>query len=253
MVLEGFFDAIFGPLLKFPPIVIVIVITLVMLILITLIQKFTSNQKEMKDLKDQQKLYQKEMKENKGNHEKLMEIQKKTMEVNMRYFRHSMKPMLFTFLPIILIFGWMNSAMMYDSIAPNQEFNFTAVFDKDASGDISLTGHEGLELLSDSNQSVSIIGKENIAVWKLKGPQGEYVLDAKYNGNIYTKSVSITDEQVKKEYIKPVKGEGLKALRIDYPKLIVLNLLGWKLGWLGTYIILSLILSGVVRKIFKVY
>lgn len=253
MVLEGFFDWAFGPLLKFHPLVLVIVVTVVMLILITLIQKFTSNQKEMKTLKEQQKAFQKEMKENKGNQEKLMEIQKRAMEVNMKYFRHSMKPMIFTFLPIILIFGWMNSVMMYDSVSPDQEFNFTAVFDKETAGEITLAGHEGLELLSDSNQSISRIGKETLAIWKLKGPEGAYTLEAEYKGNSYTKSVSITDINTEKEYMKAVKGEGLKALRIDYPKLIVLNLLGWKLGWLGTYIIISLILSGLIRKLFKVY
>ena len=253
MVLEGFFDWAFGPLLNFPPLVLVIVITLIMLILITLIQKFTSNQKEMKLLKEQQEAFKKEMKENKGNQEKLMEIQKRAMEVNMKYFRHSMKPMIFTFLPIILIFGWMNSVMMYDSVNPNQEFNFTAIFDKEVAGEITLTGHEGLELLSDANQTISKIGKENLARWRLKGPEGTYTLEAEYKGNSYTKSVSISDDQVKKEYMKAVKGEGLKALRIDYPKLIVLNLLGWKLGWLGTYIIISLILSGLIRKMFKVY
>lgn len=255
MVLESFFDWVFGPLLNFPPVVLVVVVTIVMLLIITLIQKFTSNQKEMKLLKEQQKDFQKSMKENKGNTEKVMEIQKQAMDVNMRYFKHSMKPMLFTFLPIILIFGWMNSVMMYDTIKPDQEFNFTAMFSDSASGQVQLTNYEGLTLLSDVNQSITKQGKENLAAWKLKGPAGNYVLGLEYKDVPYEKSVVISDKNTEKEPIKPVKGEDLKALRIDYPKLIVLEipLLKWKLGWLGTYIIFSLILSGLVRKVLKVY
>lgn len=50
---------------------------------------------------------QKELKELKDNPEKFMEAQKMMMEKNMQYMKHSMKPTLITFVPLILIFGWL--------------------------------------------------------------------------------------------------------------------------------------------------
>ena len=48
----------------------------------------------------------------KDNPEKMTQVNKQLMEKNLTYMKHSMKPMLFTFIPIIVIFGWMRVANM---------------------------------------------------------------------------------------------------------------------------------------------
>ena len=53
-------------------------------------------------MKDKLKGYQKQMKEIRNNPKEMMAVQKKTMELNMKYMKHSLKPTLITFLPIIL-------------------------------------------------------------------------------------------------------------------------------------------------------
>lgn len=246
MVLESFFNAVFGPLLKFHPFILTLVVSVIMTLIVTLIQRFTTNQKEMKLLKEQQTYFQKEMKENKGNPEKLVELQKQAMGVSMKYMRHSMRSTIFTILPVILIFGWMNSALSFDTIHPGNEFTITATFKDTALGEATLSNYEGMELVSNATASTSL------AKWTLKAEEpGTYPVEISYNDNVFAHEVIVSEQNVPKETIKSFKGQDLKALRIDYPKLVVLPII--KFGWLGTYIILSILLSSPIRKLIKVY
>ena len=45
----------------------------------------------------------------------------------------------------------------------------------------------------------------------------------------------------------------MESLEINYKKKIILNLLGWEMGWLAVYIIFSIVFSLALRKVMKVY
>lgn len=107
MVLENMFDWLFSPLLKFGDGLGVIIISALLTLLITLFYKIFTNQELMKSLKAELKSMQKEMKTLKDNPEKFMKVQKQAMQKNLQYMKHSMKPTLITFIPLILIFGWL--------------------------------------------------------------------------------------------------------------------------------------------------
>jgi len=202
-----------------------------------------TDQDLMKTLKAEMKEFQKETKELKDHPEKAMEVQQKAMKTNMKYMGLSMKPTLVTFIPIIIIFGWLTSHLAYYPIMPNQEFITTATF-KDATGTINLNVPEGIILMGDQTQTIT----NNQAKWILKGEAGEYLLEYEFNDNSHLQEVLITTELAYKEPTKHIKDPHLKSLNINNEKLKVLNLFGWKLGWLGTYIILSLIFSMALRK-----
>ena len=106
MVLESFFDLIFGWSVNMNPLFGMIFISFILTLIVTLIYKYTTDQKSMKDLKDELKNLQKKMKEHKEDAGKMMEIQKEAMEKNIKYMKHTFVPMILTFLPIIIIFGW---------------------------------------------------------------------------------------------------------------------------------------------------
>jgi len=59
----------------------------------------------------------------------------------------------------------------------------------------------------------------------------------------------ITDDYGYKDPVKKFKNNVVKSIKVGYEKIIVLNLFGWKLGWLGSYIIFSIILSMSLRKL----
>ena len=81
------------------------VIALISFIL-TLAQKYLSNQAALKELRSEQKLLQEEMKKYKDHPEKLLEFQKKQLEFIPKTFDLTLKPMMYTTIPIILLFRW---------------------------------------------------------------------------------------------------------------------------------------------------
>ena len=247
---ESILNPIFSPLLKIPALLAVVIMSIIASLIVILVYKYTTDQDLMKRLKDEIKEFQKEMKELKQHPEKMMQVQKKAMQTNMKYMAQSMKATLITFIPVILIFSWMSSNFAYEPIIPNQEFTTSAIFEKGFLGQIEIVAPTGIKINGDAVKKIE--GQE--ASWLLKGTKGEYLLEYKVNGNSYTQQVLITDEQAYKPVSTPVKNSQLKELRIGNKKKIVLPI-GYKdwLGWLGTYIILSIILSIVLRKVMKVY
>lgn len=249
MAYYDFLNVIFAPLLKLPPVYTIIIISFVISLLIILITKYTTNQALMKQLKEESKEYQKQIKESRNNPSKAMEIQKKAMESNIKYMSHSLRPTLITFIPIILIFGWMNSNFAYEGIKPLQEFSVTAFFDKAAIGTVEISAPDGITILGDKRQKI----QDGKSTWKLKGNEGEYLLEFSSNGEEQQHSVLISNAR---KYLPPNKKTNgmIKNIQINYNKLVVVPI-GYRnwFGWLGVYIILSIIFTMVLRKLLKVY
>lgn len=248
MVFESVLNPIFAPFLILPTLWAVILLSFLISLIITLIYKYTTDQNLMKSLKDEMKELQKEMKELKSSPERAMQVQKKLMQTNGKYMMQSMKSMLYSFIPIILIFGWMNSHLAYEPILPGQEFATKVTFEKDAKGLIELSVPEGIKVNGDGKKEIA--GSE--VEWLLSGSRGEYLLEYISEGRKYDKDVIIT-ENLYKDPIKKVNDGTIKTIEIENKKKILLNLFGWKVGWLGTYIIFAILFSIVIRKVIKVY
>jgi len=249
MVFENLLNPIFDPLLNLPSLLTVLILSFGISAIITLIYKFTTNQRVMKDLKEEMKEFQKQIKELKSDPQKAMEVQKKSMQTNMKYMGHSMKSTLFTFLPIIIIFGWMNANLSYDPILPGQDFTTNVFFEEGIKGEMTLSVPQGINIQGSSIKNVN----NNEIKWILDGNEGEYLLEYRFNNNKYYKEVLITENNEYKLPIKPVKDGNVNRIEVEHNKNIVLNLFGWKIGWLGTYIIFSIIFSMLLRKGLKIY
>jgi uncharacterized membrane protein (DUF106 family) len=245
----SFLDPVFGPLLQLSIFWIVVIISLVVALLITLIYKWMTDQNLMKTLKTELKELQKEMKTLKDNPTKMMEVQKLAMKTNMKYMMQSMKSTLVTFIPIILIFGWMQANIAYAPLMPGEDFSVAVGFAKDAYGNISIEVPEGLRVDGALEKEVS----DGTVKWVLQGEAGEYLATFSHAGQIYDKEILITEEQAYAPILKTVKGSPIKSIQVEHKPIKILNLFGWKIGWLGSYIIFSLIFSMVLRKIMKVY
>ena len=246
---ETLLNPVFSPLLNLPPLVGIIIITFLISLIITIVYKFMTDQTMMKDLKEQQQNFQKKMKEYRKDPEKLMKVQKQAMEVNMKYMTQSFKPTLITFIPIIIIFGWLNGNLAYDPIMPGQEFNATVAFNSGYDGNVSIVVPDGVEVLSDTTAQI----KDSRAAFKLKATEGDYLLLFNYGDNQNKKELTISKEQKYAPVQKLFTKEPVKSITLGNGKLIALNLFGWRIGWLGTYIIFSLIFSFGLRKVLKIY
>lgn len=100
-------DLVFSPLMGLPNILIIICISVFVGLISTIAYKFLTDQPLMKEYKEELKRSQKAMKENKDNPEKMREWSNKSMKANMKYMSQTMKPMLVTIIPFIIIFRWL--------------------------------------------------------------------------------------------------------------------------------------------------
>jgi uncharacterized membrane protein (DUF106 family) len=107
MVLDSFFNGIFGWAINADPLWGLIFVSFVLTFLITLSYKFMTDQKLMKSVKEEMKDIRKQMKEFKDDPTKVMELQKRSMDKSMVQMKNSFKPMIITFIPLIIIFGWL--------------------------------------------------------------------------------------------------------------------------------------------------
>ena len=118
---DAFFNATLGRILELPEPYGLLVLSFLLTLLTTLAYKFFTDQNLMKTLKDDMKLLQNQMKDASHPAEHKMTLQKQILEKNMSYMKQSMKPMLITFIPIIILFGWLRS---YYTILGNPKIFF---------------------------------------------------------------------------------------------------------------------------------
>ena len=123
----NFFDFLLnnsvGKIVEINPTIGLISVVFVISIIITITYKLMTNQSLMKDLKEEINRLQKEVKKLSKNPEKALKVQNEMMEINMKYMMHSMRSTFVTFIPIIVIFGWLSSHIAYLPIESGDEFD----------------------------------------------------------------------------------------------------------------------------------
>jgi len=103
-------------MISYPKISVIALSFLVTLVMTFVTKKFT-NQNRMKELKGIQKACQIKLKDNRGNPEEAGKIQKEMMGCSMELMKHSFKPMLITFIPLIAFFWWIRGIFTTTVIA----------------------------------------------------------------------------------------------------------------------------------------
>ncbi|MBN2454639.1 DUF106 domain-containing protein, partial [Candidatus Woesearchaeota archaeon] len=259
-------DPVFSYVLGAPPIVAIALISLLLSAFITVIYKYTTNQKMLKQIRGEMKELQKELKASRTDPKKASELNQQILKKTGQQMKHSMRSYIFTIIPVILIFSWMQGHVAYYNISPGEEFTTTAWFKEGADGEMTLTA-EGLEILSEETQQP----EEGKAVWALKGASGDYSIEYEYAGEIYRRDITITDEW---KYTDPMleKEKKIFGLNIgdktpirkdsDIVRITTdlkpvrpyggFKIFGWQPGWLAAYIIFALIFTIPLRKILKV-
>ncbi len=93
-----------------------IILSVLITVVMTLVTKRFTNQSRMKELKEIQKSCQIKLKDNRGNPQKMAEINKEMMECSMELMKHSFKPLLITFIPLIIFFWWIRSIFVLTTL-----------------------------------------------------------------------------------------------------------------------------------------
>ncbi|MBS3088293.1 DUF106 domain-containing protein [Candidatus Pacearchaeota archaeon] len=97
----------------------IVVISLAITFLITLVNYFFLDKDKVRGIKSRQKELQTQMKEHQraGNTDKMMELQKELFSSTGEMMKHSLKPMLITMIPILLLFGFVRNIFADTTIA----------------------------------------------------------------------------------------------------------------------------------------
>ena len=247
----GLIDTLLNPILQ-PLVGIsvfwgIVTLSLCGALLSTLANKYFSDQNEIKRLKDEQKQHQQKMKESRNNPEEMISAQKHMSRITFELLRHSFKPMLITLIPFWLLFIWMNAHLAYVPIAPGQEFTVTAM---GAPGMARIVAPQQVDVIGDAQKKMN-----GTVDFTLKASDvGTYFIDIEHDGEIYTKDVVVSTEQLYADKEKVFKDKPLQSVTIQYSTLYPLgetSLFGWTPGWLGWYIIFSIGFGLLLRKVFK--
>lgn len=241
-----------SPLLTLPPFWAVFIVALGISIFITIIYKYTTNQKALKTIREETNSIRKEMKDAKGDMPKLTELNHKLLKLSSQQMKYTLRSYIFTFLPIILIFGWLQGHLAYYSIMPGEQFTTTVLF-KEEADNITLSA-TGLELLSPATQEST----DKQVVWKLKGDAGEYMLEYSFGKEIFQRDVIITEDW---KYANAAPNKGIpkestvKSITVNLKPLrpLGINIFGWHPGWFATYFMLTMLFTFPLRKVLKVY
>ncbi|MBI4451745.1 DUF106 domain-containing protein [Candidatus Woesearchaeota archaeon] len=247
-IISTILDPVLGPVFILPPVVGILLTSFVLSLVSILIYKYATDQSLMKQLKDEMKELQNEIKTLRHDPQKAMEVQKRAMETNMKYMTKSLKPTLITLIPFFIIFGWLSANLSLTPIMPGQEFALTV---QAQSGELSVKTSEGMTVLGDAAKNLT----DSKAVFTLKGEKGKHVINVEQEGKTYPVEVTITDAKIAPMPVVKGLDKTVTGITTGQDKLIILPLyvFNWKLGWLGTYLILSILFSIVLRKALKIY
>jgi len=95
----------------------IIVISVLVSLFITLVNYFVLDKEKVRRVKARQKELRAEMKLAKGDAVKTMELNKELMAQTMDNMKDSFKPMLITFIPIIVVFWWIRGTFAETSLS----------------------------------------------------------------------------------------------------------------------------------------
>lgn len=239
-------DATLGWVLAYDLWVSILILAFLITLVMNIVYKFATDQDEMKRLKKRLKNLQAKMKEHRDNPKKAMSLQKKMMSVNGQYMKKSLKPTIYTLVPLLFVFGWMASSFALAPVMPGQTVDVSVELEEPSFVTLSA---QGVDVLSQAEQETV----ERVASWEVSAPQaGEYTLEfsTRDNGSAQTSFV-----------VGSVAETGVSALdepfveaEVSYGKATPFgdfSIFGYRPGWLATYILFSVVLSVLMRKAMK--
>jgi uncharacterized membrane protein (DUF106 family) len=119
-----------------------LIISFILTLTTTLIYKYATDQKKLKALREESSTLRKELMNSKNDPKKLEELNSRSMQISMEQFKHTLKPMLITFLPAILVFGFLNKTLLPSKVIWKLPFSIWKI------GDNSGFGWLGIYILS---------------------------------------------------------------------------------------------------------
>ena len=234
-------------------------------IIMLIIFRYTSNQQKIKSVKDIIKAYILEIRLYKDSPRIIMKAFRQILVKNAIYMRYAIVPLLFVFIPVILVLFNLNARYNYRALSANEPFLIKAnvVPDVDLRS-LEIEVPDEIEILTPAVHMIT----ENEINWKarVKKP-GEYTITFRFLDRAFQKTVIAkpTNELLSTirsgdDFMtvlmnpaeKPLPaGSPIKSLEITYPAKEN-SILGIKMHWLIAFFVLSLVFAFALKGPLKV-
>ena len=240
----------------------ILVATVLISLISTIAYKYTTDQKKMKRIKERLKDLQSQMKEARGDQDRMLKLNAQIMKSHNEYSMQSMRSILFTIIPVMIIFIYLQGNVAFTAIAPGEEFSMVLDYHApEEIGEVPIGVPDSMELINRTPYERSgFLGFGSVdGEWiTIGGPDepGEYTVFFGSGNATVNRTVLITEGR---DYASPSVGfrdSPIRSATIQYEGLRIFDiewLPGWLQGWLAVYIILTLILTNILRKLFKVH
>lgn len=236
-----FLNNVFSYFLQFDPAIFIFILSIFTVTFSTLVYKYFSDQNKIKSYKDKIKELNSKIK--KESPDKALELNNEILKINFELMGLTLKPSFYTIIPMMIIFIWLSAMFSQTPIYPGNNFSVVTTFTTNALVNDSevKTAFSSFDLIDeDVNAKVSTLVYKSPQLegqysYKIEGT--EYPLVVSTHSTFFERSVKLKDAE----------------MQIKTESLVVLNLFGWELGYIGAYIIYSIFVNMIVRKLFDVH
>jgi hypothetical protein len=131
----------------------------------------------------------------------------------------------------------------------------TAYFAEGHASNATISSIPELSMASSATQQIKYEEEKNErkAEWRLSGTEGEYKITIDYNNEKYDHTLLISKDKKYSAPEKMIQNSKLTKIVVGYDKVYTITIFGVRFTWFWTYLILSIILSILIRKILQVY
>lgn len=267
-LISSIFDLFFYPFSRMPGIIGLLAISIVTGLVMLIIFKYTSNQGAIKQTKQVIKGLFLELRLYKDDLKQSLASQKRLLRTNLTYMKYSVIPMLVMIIPVILILIQMNFRFSNRALQPGDDVLVKLVAEPSvhALDTIKLEIEPEGVFLATKPLHIPLSGEVD---WRVRVEKpGKYELVFSIEGLEYRHPLVVSNDLVRvyPEIMKPGFLESwlypgapyppesvpIQGLSIAYPERTT-PLLGFKIHWLITFLIVSIIAGFAVKKPFGVH
>jgi uncharacterized membrane protein (DUF106 family) len=263
------FDVMLAPFAGLNPWVGLLVVSVVTGVVMLLIFGKTSNQKKITETKDKLKAYIMEMWIFRNDTLVMFSAIGNVIRSNLQYLRHSLRPLLFIFVPVLVIMVQLGIRYGNQPFEPGDTTILSVELSdgvRPTDADVELTSSMGLRVLSPPLR----IDAEHQVDWKLQALMpGTHEIALRVGDEVLTKSVAVGPERRVETLadIRPTagtwsaflypseapipRGSVVKAIRVGYPAR-ELGLFGLNVHWLLAFFVVSVVAGFALKGVFGI-
>jgi uncharacterized membrane protein (DUF106 family) len=278
-LLASAFDLLLFPFRELPPIVGLSVVSLLTAAGMLLVFRAKSDQQRIEQVKRAMVAALFEIRLFNDDLPALFRAQGEMLKQNAAYLRLSLVPMLWMIVPLGLIAAQLEFQYGYAGLTPGQpalvkaHLRQTTPLAEPASGSAAISpvvSAASLEVPKEIRvlTAAAWFPATQEIIWRVTADvPGEYVLNAKFDGGTFTKTVDATDRVVRRSPVRvaagfmnqliypaepPLPDGGIvTSITVGYPSRAI-RVLRWDLPWVIVYLVLSMAFAVALRKPFGV-